>query len=90
MSITTTVSRITPKYLRNKTKDEVISLFMLSLEDNDKQAAALKECRKALGELAERTVNPSGYDSYVGTTSESMAELARNLVRKIDEVLGER
>lgn len=33
MSVTTTVSTITPQYLRNKTKDEIIDLCMILLDD---------------------------------------------------------
>jgi len=43
MTKTETTTQLTPQYLRGKTKDEIIDVVMMSLDENDRLRWLLKE-----------------------------------------------
>lgn len=72
MSITVTTTTVTPRYLRNKTKDEIIDVTMLFVEANVRNESKIEMLRGALE--AVRTDHAyqrlSGYPHFTSAPSE--------------------
>lgn len=87
MSVITIETTITPKYLRSKTKDEIIDHVMRLLRENDDlraaieaQALELKEAREVARELANMAIHErSRADGYTCGYCSSWHKLKRHI-----------